>query len=101
MSASSALSKTLFIPMFFMANNIVEEQGEGNEEANLAVRKRKGAIFPTEIGPVAYSTLSNLLAPAKPRDTPFAAIVEALDRHYNPAPLEIAESFHFELTIRI
>ena len=37
--------------MFFMANNIVEEQGEGNEEANLAVQKRKGAIFLIEIVP--------------------------------------------------
>jgi len=81
--------------MFFMANNIVEEQGEGNEEANLAVQKRKRAIFLIEIGPEAYSTLRNLLAPAKPRDTPFAGIVEALEKHYNPALLEIAESFHF------
>ena len=49
----------------------------------------------TEIGPDAYSTLSNLLAPKKPKDTPFADIVKALEKHYNPAPLEIAESFHF------
>ncbi|XP_078353369.1 uncharacterized protein LOC144638095 [Oculina patagonica] len=81
--------------MFFLANNIREETGEGNEDANLAVRERKRAIFLTEIGPEAYSTLSNLLVPAKPRDTPFADIVKALERHYNPAPLEIAESFHF------
>lgn len=81
--------------MFFMEKNIVEEQGEGNEEANLAVQKRKRAIFLIEIVPKAYSTLSNLLAPAKPRDTPFAVILEALEKHYNPAPLEIAESFHF------
>ena len=31
--------------MFFMENNIVEEQGEGNDKANLAVQKRKRAIF--------------------------------------------------------
>jgi len=81
--------------MFFMANNIVEEQGEGNEEANLAVQKRKRAIFLIEIGQEAYSTLSNLLAPVKPRDTPFAGIVEELEKYYNPGALEIAESFHF------
>ena len=40
--------------MFFMANNIVEEQGVGNKEANLAVQKRKRAIFLTEIGPEAF-----------------------------------------------
>ena len=83
------------IDMFFMANNIVEEQAESNEEANLAVQKRKHAIFLIEIGPEAYSTLSNLFTLAKPRDTLFAGIVEALAKHYNPAPLEIAESFHF------
>ena len=47
--------------MFFMANNIVEEQGEGNDEASLAVQKRKRAIFLTEIGPEAYSTQETLL----------------------------------------
>ena len=78
-----------------MANNIVEEQGESNKEAKLTVQKRKHAIFLIEIGPEAYSTLSDLLVPAKPRDTP-AGIVEALERHYNTVPLEIAESFHFE-----
>ena len=53
--------------MFFMANNIMEETGEGKEESNLAVANRKRAIFLTEIGPDAYSTLSNLLAPEKPK----------------------------------
>ena len=37
--------------MFFMANNIMEETGEGKEKANLAVANRKRAIFLTEIGP--------------------------------------------------
>ena len=100
MSASSAPSERLRsyverMEMFFMANNIMEETGEGNEEATLAVANRKRAIFLTEIGPEAYSTLSNLLAPVKPKDTLFADIVKALEKHYNPAPLEIAESFHF------
>ena len=81
--------------MFFMANNIMEETGEGKEEANLAVANRKRAIFLTEIGPDAYSTLSNLLVPKKAKDTLFADIVKALEKHYNPAPLEIAERFHF------
>ena len=81
--------------MFFMANNIMEETGEGKEEANLAVANRKRAILLTEIGRDAYSTLSNLLAPKKPKDTPFADIVKALEKHYILAPLEIAGSFHF------
>ena len=81
--------------MFFMANNIVEELGEDKEEASLAVASRKRAIFLTEIRPEVYSTPSNLLAPLKPNNTPFADIVKALEKHYNPAPLETAESFHF------
>lgn len=84
------------IEMFFMANNVVERTGEDSETANLEISKRKRAICLTEIGPEAYSTLSNLLAPAKPRDTHFADIVKALERHYNPAPMEIEESFHFD-----
>ena len=30
-----------------------------------------------------------------PKDTPFTEIVSALEKHYNPKPLEIAQSFHF------
>ena len=40
-------------------------------------------------------TLSNLLAPTKPKDTPFVDIVRVLEKHYNPKPLEISQSFHF------
>jgi hypothetical protein len=74
---------------FFTANNIVETPGEENEGANQLV------IFLTEIGADVYSTLSNLLVPAKPKDTSLANIVQALEKHFNPASLEIAESFHF------
>ena len=36
-----------------------------------------------------------MLASAKPKDTLFADIVRILEKHYNPKPLEIAQSFHF------
>ena len=42
-----------------------------------------------------YSVLSNLVAPNKPKDKSFEDIYEILKSHYNPAPLEISESFHF------
>ena len=32
---------------------------------------------------------------AKPKYTPFVDIVRVLEKHYNPKPLEIAQSFHF------
>ena len=81
--------------MFFSANNIVEITGEGSAAANQVVANRKCAIFLAEVGPEVYSTLSNLLAPAKPKDTQFTVIVRILGKQYNPKPLEIAQSFHF------
>ena len=81
--------------MFFTANNIVETGGEGSAEANRVVADRKRAIFLTEVGPEVYSTLSNLLAPSKPKDTSFTDIVRVLEKDYNPKPLEISHSFHF------
>ena len=81
--------------MFFTANNIVDTTGEGSTQANRVVAERKRTIFLTEVGAEIYSTLSNLLAPVKPKDTPFTEIVSALEKHYNPKPLEIAQSFHF------
>ena len=81
--------------MFFTANNIVETTGEGSTQVNRVVAERKRAIFLTEVGAEVYSTVSNLLAPVKPKDTPFTEIVSALEKHYNPKPLEIAQSFHF------
>ena len=81
--------------MFFTANNIVEITGEGSAAANQLVANRKRAIFLIEVGPEVYSTLRNLLAPAKPKDTLFTDIVRILEKHYSPKPLEIAQSFHF------
>ena len=75
------------LEMFFTANNIVETTGEGSTQANRVVADRKRAIFLTEVGPEVYSTLS--------KDTSFTDIVRVLEKHYNPKPLEIAQSFHF------
>ena len=56
-------------------------------DANQHVAKQKRAIFLTEVGPHVYSVLSNLLSPAKPKETTLQDIVEQLKSHYNPAPL--------------
>ncbi|CAH3152306.1 unnamed protein product [Porites lobata] len=72
--------------MFFTANNIVETTGEGSTQANRVVAERKRPIFLTEVGAEVYSTLtvflpcplSNLLAPTKPKDTPFVDTVRVL-----------------------
>ena len=39
--------------------------------------------------------LSNSLSPAKPKEKTLQDIVQRLKSHYDPAPLEITESFHF------
>ena len=67
--------------MNFTANDIVETPGEENEGANQLVKDRKRAIFLTEIGADVYSTLSNLLVSAKPKDTSLDNIVQALEMH--------------------
>jgi hypothetical protein len=36
-----------------------------------------------------------LLVLAKPKHTSMTNIVQALEKHFNPAPFEIADSFHF------
>ena len=81
--------------MFFTASSIVKTTGEGSAATNQLVAKRKHAIFLSEVGPEVYSTLSNLLAHAKPKDMLFTDIVRILEKHYNPKLLEIAQSFHF------
>ena len=70
-------------------------------DANQRVAKQKRAIFLTEVGPHVYSALSNLLSPAKPKETTLQDIVEQLKSHYNPAPLEITESFQSGITMLI
>ena len=66
--------------MYFTAIIIVVSKGEGRTQANRVVADGKRVIFLNEVGPEVYPTLSNLLAPTKPKlDTSFTNIV-----HYNP-----------------
>ena len=81
--------------MFFTANNVVETPGSENVTANQRIVQQRKAIFLTEVGAEVYSVLSNLLSPAKPKDSTLENIIRRLKDHYDPAPLEITESFHF------
>ena len=80
--------------MFIEANGIVAAAGAGGD----ATRARIKAIFLTEIGAEVYNVLTNLVAPEKPRDKTFDQIKEVLKKHYDPKPLEIAESFRYWTT---
>ncbi|PFX22898.1 hypothetical protein AWC38_SpisGene12555 [Stylophora pistillata] len=83
------------IEMFFTANGIIEAAGEDHEVTNELVKDRQRAIFLTEVEPEVYSTISNLVAPKKLKEIPLTELIKFLEKHYNPHPLEIAESFHF------
>ena len=53
------------------------------------------SVFLTVIGSKTYELLRNLIAPGKSADLKYEELVEILGKHFNPAPLLIAERFHF------
>ncbi|VEN64046.1 unnamed protein product, partial [Callosobruchus maculatus] len=48
------------------------------------------------MGPEAYDTLCDKLAPDSPDDRTYNEVVQMMDQFYNPCPLEIAEIFRFQ-----
>jgi len=47
------------------------------------------------VGPVTYKLLSNLVAPKKPGEVEYSALVQTLADHFNPTPSEIVQRFKF------
>ncbi|XP_071638443.1 uncharacterized protein [Temnothorax longispinosus] len=47
------------------------------------------------MGPEAYDTLCDKVAPAKPAGKTYEEVVELMQQYYSPAPLKIAENFRF------
>ena len=72
---------------FFAANNITNND-------------KKRSVFLTVIGARAYKQLRSLIAPAKPGETDFATLSEAMQNHYAPAPSEIVQRFRFNSRFR-
>ena len=56
---------------------------------------RKKAVSLTVISPKSYGLLQNLLAPTKPADTDYAALINTMKDHLSPKPLIIAEQYKF------
>ncbi|XP_072172462.1 uncharacterized protein [Diadema setosum] len=85
------------LELFFAANNIVEIDATDEESVrkNCEIQTKMRAIFLTEVGPAVYETVKNLLAPGKPKDTSLQVILNKLRDHFDPKPLEIAESYRF------
>ena len=63
--------------------------------ANNVEEGRRLATFLSMMGADAYSLLSNLLAPDKPKDKDYSQLVDAMTRHLKPKPLVVAERFKF------
>lgn len=63
--------------------------------ANEVADAKKAAVLLSVIGKTNYALLEGLMAPGLPREKTYEEIVAALKKHYEPAPLQIAERFHF------
>ncbi|XP_077506996.1 uncharacterized protein LOC144116162 [Amblyomma americanum] len=61
---------------------------------------RKRAILITCLNPEVYGRLRSLLAPKKPRDEPYEAIIALLKQHLNPAPSEIYKTYRFQTRVQ-
>ena len=72
---------------FFAANGITNDN-------------KKRSVFLTVIGAKAYKQLRSLIAPAKPGESDFATLSEAMKNHYSPAPSEIVQRFQFNSRFR-
>ena len=72
---------------FFACNDIREEA-------------KKRSTFLSVIGPGAYKLLRSLVSPDKPGDKEFNALVETLEKYYNPAPSEIVQRHKFHTRSR-
>ena len=64
-------------------------------EANAIPEDRRRAVLLSVVGSKTYAVLSDLLAPALPREKTFAEISAALTKHFEPKRVVIAERFHF------
>ena len=59
---------------------------------------KKWAVFLSVIGASNYKLLSSLIAPAKPGEKEYSALVDKLTEHFTPAPSEIVKRYKFDDT---
>uniref|UniRef100_A0A3P9MT26 Retrotransposon gag domain-containing protein n=1 Tax=Poecilia reticulata TaxID=8081 RepID=A0A3P9MT26_POERE len=64
-------------------------------DANDIEDKKISSILLSLMGAKTYNALHNLLSPAKLSSKSYEDIVDTLQKHFNPAPLVIAERFRF------
>jgi len=62
------VSYTERLEMFFSCEQYLGSGGELGRTNSCSKSERKKAIFLSEVGPVTYAVISNLVAPTKPKD---------------------------------
>ena len=75
--------------------SVYVEQFELFVTVNGVKDEKKVPLFLTLLGGTTYGLLHDLFAPDNPKDKTYANIVEKLKNHFEPAPLIIAQHFHF------
>ena len=61
---------------------------------------KKQAVFLSVIGGSNYKLLSSLVAPAKPGEKEYSALVNKLTEHFTPTPSEIVKRYKFHTRFR-
>ena len=61
----------------------------------LLMMEKKAAIFLSTIGPTAYHTLGNVLAPGKPSEKSYDDLVTVMKSFYSPKPSTIVKHYRF------
>ena len=64
-------------------------------EANDIPQAKQATVFLSELGEKTYGILRNLMSPDLPKDKSLDQIIEALEKHYEPKRVVIAQRFHF------
>ena len=75
--------------------NDYKERFEFYCAANYVQATRKKALFLTGTGSSTYGKLKDLISPHSPQDCPLESIYGALEGHYRPATVDIAERYKF------
>ena len=86
-SAEDWISYVERLDQYFLANDVTEDT-------------KKRAIFLSVVGDKTYKLIRDLVAPAKPTDKSFQALVDILTSHLEPAPSVIVERFKFNSRFR-
>ena len=66
-------------------------------DANDVPTNKRVAVLLSIIGPKTYAILRSLMAPDTPQSKSLETLTKALEKHYNPKPIIIAERYHFHL----